>query len=301
MRINSSVIDFPRKELDPSLWQEREGEISLLPEIEDQVKSTVDSFLDAAGIVDPGALKGLFIYGSILTNQWNPGTDVDGRILLDKDWMEEQLPGITGDDLFDEFYTDIHGILLGDTKHPLNLSVVIEGEMPELGQEEYDPVYDVLNKKLIKNIYEEEFYDPYELFEEDLDEVHQIAQTLDKLLFETKSDVIDYQVLQDAVSEVEEHDRLIESIDEKVQQIESDLQAVVDEFEDIHDKREEAFSEDPAEDWRRSKHWGPGNVQYKFLERYKYIDMLKKLKRIFKDGLEEEEIDDVAEVLDVDE
>ena len=293
----ASVLDIPRDGLDKEIWDVNDEEIRLQPAIRDQILDVVDGFLDDTGIPDE-ALLGVLVYGSILTNQWNPTTDVDGRILLDKNAMANIMPGVTGDELYEQVEDSVHDIPLGDTQHPLNFTIVLEGEMGELGQTEFDSVFDVLEDSILKDpVFVDEDFDPNEVFSEDLEETKQIMQKIDDLIRETKMDVIDYGILQQAVEQVKNPQKIVDQLNVKIKEVEQDISAVVDEYADISEKRDEAFTKDPEDDWRQSRHWAPGNVQKKFLERYKYIDTMKKLKKIFEGGVTEQEVDDLSEIL----
>jgi len=296
--LDASVIDYPRASLDPALFDEDH----MVSEVREEVLDIVGAFLDHFELSDD-TLVDVLIYGSILTNQWNPHTDVDGRIVLSKDIVNERYPDITGDDLFDETSDMIHDVLIGATDHPLNLTVIIEGDdtllgKAPLGGTEFDPVYDVLNDEMIVPPTHSDL-DPDETFSEDKDQVKVIMDGLDDLIRETKMDVVDYQTLKDAVKNVSDSDKLLKRLQQKLDEIEQDLSDVSDEYDELKDKRTEALTENPEDDWRESRHWAPGNVQYKYLERYRYIDILKKLKHIFKGGVQKSEVKDLEKILNV--
>jgi hypothetical protein len=293
----ASILDYPRKDLDEQIWDLSGAEPRLHPEIRDQILDVVFSFESDFDIPED-ALRDVFIYGSMLTNQYNDETDVDGRILLDKKIIEKAMPGVTGDDLFDMAIETIHGIPLGDTKHPLNLTVVIEGEMGELGQTEFDPVYDVIGDRFVNEpSFADEDFDPEEIFSEDKEQVREIMDNLDQLIQETKVDVIDYSVIQEAVDQSADPELLSQKLESKLSEIEEDIDKLVDEYDLIVSERELAFKQDPEEAWRQSRHWAPGNVQKKYLERYQYSQLLKELKRLLKDGISEQEVDKVEQIV----
>jgi hypothetical protein len=295
----ASIIDYVRDGLDPKLWEKDR----LRPEIRDEMEDIVYSMLDDLELPEQ-ALLGVYIYGSILTNQWNPKTDVDVRILLDPELVYKKYPKVTGDDIFDMVIEKIHDIPLGETQHPFNATVVIKGEPTELGKSELgvteaDPVYDVLKEEMVVPPAFEEEFDPDEVFEEDRAEADRIMEELDALLRETKTDVLDYEIIQEAVQDVKNPDVLLDKLESKLEEIQEDIESLVKEYTGIKDRRTKSLTEGPEEDWRKTRHWAPGNVQHKYLERYKYLDVLRKLKRIFKGGVTEEEVDDVAEALQV--
>jgi hypothetical protein len=294
----ASIIDYPRGSLDPEIWDVQEDRLALQPEIKDQIMDIVESFLDDVDLPTE-ALIDIFIYGSILTNQWNDNTDVDARILLDPDIISEIYTDITGDDLYEVSKDVIHDVPLGDTKHPFNATVVIKGEETLLGQSplgttERDPVYSIKDEELI-NIgkHYDESFDPDVEFEKERDETSEIMNKLDKLIQETRTDTIDYATIEEAVAHVTDPNKLMEKLERKLLAIEEDVAGLVHHYQEIKDERSESYKEGPEDD----RHKAPGNIRFKMLEKYKYMDVLKKLKRIFEGGVQESEVDDIADVL----
>lgn len=299
-KLNASIIDYPRKELDTSIWNIEGEELELQPNIKDEIEDIIGSFLDDLNLPEE-AIIDVFIYGSILTNQYNSKTDVDARVLLDPDIVFEHYPDITGKYLYDLTRDSIHGVPLGNTQHPFNASVVIEGEETELGQAqlgitERDPVYSMKEGKIIhEGIGYDESFDPDIEFMEERSDVVDIMTKLDTLVQDAKTDTIDIEVLKEAVGEVSNPEQLIEKIEDRLGTLNLTIEKMVQELADLRKERSESYGTAPEDD----RHKAPGNIKYKLLEKYHYLDMLKKLKRLFKDGIGESEVDDVAETLNV--
>jgi hypothetical protein len=299
----ASIIDYPRKGLDEAIWDTTGEELQLQPNIRDEIEDIIGSFMDDLDLPTE-ALIDVFIYGSMLTNQYNSKTDVDARILLDPEIIEEHYPGIVGRDLYDLTRDTIHGVPLGDTKHPFNASVIIEGEETEIGQSalgitERDPVYSMKEGKVIhEGIGYDESFDPDVEFMEERGDIVEIMTKLDKLVQDAKTDTIDIELLEEAVGEVSNPDALIEKIEDRLGNLNLTIEKMVDEFVSLREERSESYKEQEKEE---NRHKAPGNIRYKFLEKYRYLDMLKKLKRLFTegDGIEPEEVEDVAEALNV--
>jgi hypothetical protein len=298
MQLAASILDYPRTDLDKSIWDTTGKELDFRPEIRDDIEDIISSFLDDLDL-PPEALLDVFIYGSILTNQYNSKTDVDARIVLDPEIVHEQYPGIGGDQLYDMSIDTIHGVLLGNTQHPFNATVILKDEESELaksplGITERDPVYDFLNKKIIhEGKWYEESFDPDVEFAEERDEVTEIMDRLDKLIQEAKTETIDYELIKEAIGDVKSPDKLVEKLEGKLENIENTIAQLIKEYDDIKEERSTSYKDAPSDD----RHKAPGNIQYKLLEKYKYMDVLKKLKQIFKGGIEKKEVPEVADVL----
>jgi len=298
MKRQQSVIDYVREDLDPDIWTLEDDEVKLRPEVKTQLIDTVMSALDDFDIPE-SAVKGLFVYGSLLTNQYNKKTDLDCRVLLYKEPMEERYPGLTGEEIFDYLRGQLHDMPLEDSRHPLNVSIMIEGEDEAdqaLARTKYDAVYDVLEDKFIHDpVISPDEFDPQEEFKEERDQVEVVMGYLDSALREAKTKTIDYEVLEEAVHQVRHPEVLRRRLETKLQEIQADLAQLVEDYEQIKDERTRALTTDTGD----NPHKAPGNVLYKYLERYQYLDILKKIKHIMKRGLDREEIPEVEEALKI--
>lgn len=292
--MRASIIDYVRQELDPTIWDVSGEDLKLQSSIRIQIIDIAMSALDDFEIPE-SVVKGVYVYGSIMTNQYNEKTDIDCRILLYKKQMDKLYPGITGEEIFDNYLKkQLHGKKLEGTTHPLNCTLVIEGEQDDLGQTPYDPVYDVINEVVIQDpVRTEDKFDPDEEFQQERDQTDIIMEYLDELLRDAKKKTIDFSVLREAIGDVKDPEELKRRLEEKLIEIEADIEQLVDEYEEIKEERTEALSEDTEE----SHHANPGNVTYKYLERYQYLDILKKLKHIFKNGIEPSEVPEIADAL----
>lgn len=296
-----SIIDYPRLGLDQSIWSATDTSIDLQPEIRKDVEEIVASFLDDLDLPKE-ALIDVLIYGSLLTNQYNSKTDMDARILLDPEVISKYYPDVSGDELYSLTKENIHNIQLGTTKHPFNATVVIKGEKTELGKAdlgitEKDPVFSLRDSDIVNfgEWYSSEF-DPDEEFSEETSKAKEIMERLDKLIQDAKSDTIDIELLKDAVGDVEDPQKIITKIEQKVQELTETVSTLAEHYIELRDKRTEGYkSTPPGED----HHKAPENIIYKILEKYRYIDLLKKLKAIAENGVQESEVEDVAEVLQV--
>ena len=296
----ASIIDYPREGLDKTIRNVSKEELDLQPKIKDEIVDIVESFVHDLDLPEDAVID-VFIYGSILTNQYNAKTDIDARILLDPDVVGEQYQGMTGDALYDLTENTIHGVLLGGTQHPFNATVVIEGEDTELGQSplgisDRDPVYSMKSGEVIHegSGYDESF-DPDVEFMEERSDVTEIMTKLDNLVQDAKTNTIDIEMLSEAVGNVGNTDSIIEKIEDRLANLNFIIEKMVHEYNTIKEERSTSYKDGPQDD----RHKAPGNIRFKFLEKYKYMDMLKKLKKLFKDGIDPAELDDVAETLNV--
>ena len=297
----AAIIDYPRTDLDQTIWVTDGETIALQPDIKLDIEDIVASFLDDLHLPSE-ALLDVLIYGSILTNQYNSKTDVDARIILNPQVVKDRYPRMTGDDLYEMSLELIHDVKLGKTDHPFNATVIVAGDQTELsksplGITDRDPVFSFKQNKLLKpGKMHDESFDPDEEFAIEKEETTQIMDRLDKILQETKTNTVDHELIEEAVSEVKDPQRLIHKMEEKLSAINDNLSELTEEYKKLRDDRNQSYRTAPVDD----RHKAPGNVKYKLLERYRYIDLLKKLKRIFEGGVDDAEVADVAETLKMD-
>jgi uncharacterized Zn finger protein (UPF0148 family) len=293
----AAIIDYPREDLPKDIWDTSNEELKLQPAIRNEIDDIVMSCLADLDLPDE-ALIDILIYGSILTNQYNKKTDVDARILLDPEIVSPQYPNTTGDDLFELVRSTIDNVVLTGTERPLNATMVIEGEDTELGKSELgvtenDPIYSFKLEKLLNaGTRTSDNFDPDKEFMKERDEVTDIMLALDNIIRETKTDAIDLDTLQEAVKDVKKPEALIPKIEDKLKELEADIETATAEYTKLKDDRSEGYKVSPD----TNRHTAPGNVRYKMLEKYKYIDVLKRLKQILKDGVTKEEISDIIDI-----
>jgi len=289
----ANVLDYVREGLDNDIWDIETDNITLKNNVRDDIEDIIYSFLDDVSLPED-VLEGVFLYGSMLTKQWNDKTDLDCRIILNRKLMDEYMPGATGDDLFDMARDTLMGIPIGNTKHPLNCTIVIEGEMPDL----VDAHYDLIRDELIGKIeLEDEDFDPDEQFSTDKQETHRIMDHLDDLFQDTQVDATDAELIKDAIKDVRNPEALQEKLEGKLNELEGTIESLVVEYEEIKEKRTEALTQDAKKDYEHSRHWAPGNVQHKYLERYNYLNVLRHLKEILKGGITEDEVEEVVDTV----
>ena len=285
----AAIIDYSRENLAPEIWSLDTDMPKLQKEIREDILDIVYSALDDVGISEE-ALEDLFIYGSLLGNQYNKSTDLDARIVLSPDALPEKLKGVTGDQIYELLRHTVHDMPLGDTEHPFNATIIVSGDETDLdksplGKTPEDAVYDVLaDIWVVDPFLRDEEFDPDEEFAEERDEVDDVMQRLDNIFRDTKTDIIDYGMIEDALSSVKDKDKFKEKLDKKLKDIESGVADAVSEYERIKKERTDAYA-------KGERHADPSNIEMKYLERYKYWDTLKQIKHLMEDGIDNNEVE----------
>lgn len=311
----ASVIDLPRETLDPKTWDTSKKPSPLLPQHREFILKNLHDYLKSVGIEgNEQWVNFLYADGSLLTYQWADDSDFDTYMLINWDMFRAANVGLmlelmSNNDiaslLTKLFRKSLDGKLLPGTNHPV--TYYVRGD--ELRQSS-DAIYDILNNKWLREPPQlPEEYDPEEHFKDVWQSVLKYAKDLDEKIGEVKRDIIDYEKFKEALQYTPYEDgkkyKFIEKkLNKKLKEINDEITDLMKEFEEIHEQRKEEFLKEDAESavelWKWSKSWAPGNLQYKFLERYKYIALLHAIKQIYaasEDEIKEEDIPKLKEVL----
>jgi len=296
-----SILDYPHRSLDEDVWDVSGDEPKLREEAADEI---INRFMDAWESRDYDSewvLRFEFL-GSMATLQYNRFSDIDINVVIDRPAVENSL-GLDGsDEEFKDFRRPIARELNGqdyaDTLHPVNYYIVGEDFVPSP-----DAIYDINTGVWEKPYPELPFdFDPDKEFKDVRETVQVTMDNLDLMLAETKRDLIDYDLILEALEGLGSTEQafLAEKLHDKLLEIESGIEDLAKEYVDIRDTRNELFLRDDSDgllSYEHSKNWAPENVQEKYLDRYKYISVLQKLREIAEDGVVPEEIDEIEDVL----
>lgn len=310
-----SVLDLPREKLDSQVWELlSNGRPVLRPEIEDQLITKLTSFYKEMGLLKGeglGWIKGVYADGSMLTYQYSNYSDFDLYILIDFAGFKEQNELQFGtDEEIASFLTKLNrkqldGFYLEGTEHPVSFYVRADQDL-----QPSDATYDVLNNVWVKEppqIPKE--YDPEKVFEKQWNEALDWSKKFDLEIGEAKRDIIDYKKLKEWHDEMPSEARafIYTRLEDQLKEVENDIRKLVDDFTRAHELRKEAFEQatdfksDPAKLYQWSQSWAPGNIVYKYLERYQYVQLLHSLKKFVEDdrSITDEDIPEIEQALKV--
>lgn len=254
------------------------------PKIKDELRDRI--IRDVRKIDKEVKVIDVFIKGSILTKQYTPRSDIDVFVRvktnMDEDNLREKLYPI---------WLEIDDKRMVGIPHPLQYYITT---LPyDLNNTE--AAYSIKDNEWIKKSSSKRI-DPSKYMKDYKKFVDQFANWSEEI----RRDIIDLDILREIPKkQLKDLDKKVER---KLKELEKSLNEYVELYTMLSDFRDKAFSEDmtPSE----IKKYGtkvrlPGNVVFKMIERYHYVDLAKKIRKIIgKDGeLSKEEYKDLNKIL----
>lgn len=258
-----SVVDETLKDYSPYVFEDYRSDSPTLK------KSVRNKILKDVGMInDIVPVQDFFIKGSILTKQYTKDSDIDVYIQVDRDYTEDILLEQGIKEVFDKIdNTKIEGI-----PYPFQYYITYN----VYNMDNTEAAYDVRNDDWIKKTASKNLN-----IDEYMEEFQTYIRGFRDLTDDLRMDLIDYTILKEIPK------KQLKELDEKVKNKFEDIQKSTDDliqyYNKLRDKRNEAFSDDM--DISEIKKYGvrtrlPANVIFKLIERYKYKELIHKIKNV---------------------
>jgi len=302
--LEESSIDFPQKDLDFKVWKKVGDNYVIKSKVKRQILNLLSKYpeedlVDMAKVKD--GLKVIHVIGSICTNQYLDDSDIDVHVIVsqdskyfgDEDFQKDVIKwyAANADEL--KAYVDEH-------KFEVYMQYNETQDLLSAG------CYDLMNDKWITGprIFPLD-YDPYEDFADVFKDVHSIVADADILFGELKRDVIDWDVISQALQKIPKNMRqhLKRRLGEKLQEIEDDIHLLYRERKDWVDARRKSSKpvsvENAKSDVELIKRWQDANALFKFVNRYHYLKTIRELEELLDkdDKLNPKNVDAVKDIL----
>lgn len=257
-----SVVDEVLKHYSPYVFKNPKSNIPIIrKDLREKIINDIKLINKEVKVID------YFIKGSILTKQWNTNSDIDIFVRVDKAYNKESLK-----ELLAPVLSQIDDKKFKDIPHPLQYYITNQ----PYNFENTEAAYDLKNNEWIKRSQSKKIN-----VDEYLDEFNEYVQKFSDFSEELRRDVIDYEILKDLPNDYLKD--IQKKVDSKLKEIENSLNDIIELYKDIKSERNDVFSTNmtPTE----IKKYGiktklPGNVVFKMIERYHYLDLAKKIKKI---------------------
>ena len=287
-----SIIDIPRRTYAPGVFDDEDTDN---PKIKDSVLRIITKQFEEFESEYPIIKYSLI--GSILTKRYRNDADLDINVLFDvpEDKREDERLRLSKKYLASSNPDNIQGKLIPGTQHPINYYFITDEQTYDDQNAKADTVFDIKNQSFIKR--PEDFEFNPNLY------MKQFQKQVDKIDIhkgELKRDIIDYDELMELKpGEIKDLEKRIKN---KLNEIEHHIEKLKNIGTDLDTKRRAAFDTDMTPDEIKTysiKNRLPANVIYKMLEKYHYLILLKKCKKILDDGqVTDDEIDSLKYVDD---
>lgn len=267
----ASILDYPKPGLEPKVWQ-YDGTIQ--PQVKEQILNKLTKFIESQGHTLQSIINKIYIVGSLTSYQYNKYTDLDIHSFINLQNMLGMFKGSEEDltELIDKNWrktlNKAEAETIEGTQHPLEFYF----EIPEdLDVAPSDGVYDLLNDKWIKEPRTIDIdFDVEKIYPEIINNAKNLAKELDINFGELKRNVTDAEMLQEMIDSLsEEQKELFKSkLTDKVEEIDEVISKLIKVEQGISDQRHEDYAWD-----------SPGNIHFKYLQRFGYVNMLKLLEK----------------------
>jgi len=285
----ASIIDMPHRTLDQKIWNLDVDPPIMREDIKDEIMVTLIEGLRSFGYRYEEVISSAHLTGSIGTTQYVGGTDLDVHLIPQKELSEENF-----DEIQSIFRKELSGWTVGDSNHVVNYYLQKERLQELFG----DVLYIMSTDDWI--IRPEEIsmkYDPYEEYSEVWLGTRKIIDEFMMGIGELQRDLTDVDILREYIDSLDENQRkaIEKKLENKLKEIEEDLDLIAENFTEVHEGRKKSYVEEElsmlnyGDEYRQSLSWAPGNIQWKFLERYGLANLLANIRYIEKKDLPLEE------------
>lgn len=201
---------------------------------------------------------------------------------------------------FNEHRDEIKGFI---ADHPVEIYIQLDPKQDLMSDGCYNLLEDewLVDPKIVPMD-----YDPYEDFSHIADDIRDAVESADVLLGELKRDVIDYDVIKQAMERMsgEDKEKLIQKLQDKLNEIEDDIETLYGKRKEWVDARRKASKpttpEQALKDVGLAKKWRDTNAQFKFVNRYRYLKTIRDLQELLADEkITPEEVDKIKGIMGV--
>lgn len=273
--LRESSIDFPRPDLDLQVWEKEDDVYFLREDVKDKILVLLHQYPEFDLLHYTQEVR---IIGSIGTNLYIDDSDIDVHLIptdfsmWDEKKVKKVMDWFAKNEKLDKFVG----------KHPIEIYVQLM------------PAQDLLSPA-VYNVWEDEWvvgpvivpltYDPYEEFSHLEKDVRRIVQDADILVGELRRDVIDYDVIKNAMEHLprEHKKRLLTKLRNKLEEIEKDIKQLYVKRGEMVDIRFTRVPEEAKKDVEQAQRWKDANAIFKFTNRYQYLRAIGDLEKLLKD------------------
>jgi len=293
-----SIIDFKHEELAPEIWNE---ESKLKEEVQDFLYNQTQDFFERRNFKKyQQFIKGCFIASSLGTYYYTSYTDLDIKFVIDCDSLRKNNAHLSlpteNKELLDYLIKLGRGSselteFIPDTKHVIDCYFYGNAEDILDYLLKYDSLYSVGRndwikppKKLPKDVSPDYILQKAKSFAAPY--VERITQNIEKL----RTDSIDFLILKDFIKNIdrESAEEFKFYVEDQIRTIDADLDTLIEDKALLKNLRTNNYNQtslnSELERLGGSLNYGVGNLVFKVMQRYGYLDILSEVKKHFENN-----------------
>ena len=296
----SSRVDYPQEALPEDLWEDKDGEYQLKPNVVNAIKNMVDSILTPRFKSVNKWIVTYLLGSSIATQFWKEDSDLDIKIVIDAEKFKASNPEYidSTDAQLKEQFLEIFDEHKGKKyfaygKRPMDMYLVIDREVYTKDfQKRFDALYDVISKRWIKNpkLYDIDSYDRDEVIEEGESLALKWAEKWDLDIGKILRKVKEVELIQNYIKTLNKNraakfkqkvENLLFALEQDIKKMHTEKNFVKDEYHKAYDE----YNPD-IEHYYDSINSHPYVIRMKMLNLWGYVYIIKQLSDFIKDNNE---------------
>jgi|GEM_PF-1015485 len=295
--IKASIVDYPKESLPDDLWDQDGDEYKLKPEIKELLMKYADEALRKTFGDYKKFFKGLKIGSSVGTQFHVPSSDLDVKVIVDRNFSEDV------DNAIKRLRENKYEI----NNRPVDWYIYKESDINSKDfLNKYDSFYDVISESWDKEPLKIEIdeFPREEILSRARDEAVRWAEEVDLQIGETKRHTMDYDQIAEHLKSIDKTDRVKfkEEIEKILLDIESEIEKLSDKKTDLTEERHEGFKaefEPDIEKYLVSINWTKPNLKFKLVQKWNYLNLIRELEKLIEDDgkITEDEIPEVEKII----
>lgn len=273
--IFESIIDFPKKVLNPEIWYKKHNTFVMNPDLKKYVLDIIPDIEKEIGYI----VNGIRLTGSNTSTQYTSDTDLDFHLTIDEKSKNkiDDLNKIIKDKFKTSFIFKTHPV-------EFYIQSNIFQDLASIG------CYDVLEDEwLVGPDLKPTTYNPYEEFKSIFSEIESVCSAMDIKLGQLSRRINDYDTLMSALKTFEPSRKteittklsdIIQNIYKLIESLSQDKDALRKERQDKTTPKNDVESDK----LRNDKQWKRVDAKFKFINKYGYLKIISDLQDILADS-----------------
>lgn len=268
---DASLIDYPRPTMSISVWDIEKDPPTLRPKVKESVFEILDKASEKMGLKTKEWVKELYLCGSTTSYFYSEDSDIDINVKIDTVRLREikEFEKFTGEILFDKIQTLLNRIKLKNNPYSFSFMILADSSRPIS-----DGIYDLLGNKWIRGPFKlPENFDPDKAFIKARLIAYEICNEVDSLRGEIYQTVKDLEI-------IDQFRKYHGGLNHRKIIFMHRLQILCEEIDKLFEfiwslPRKSLTTPNPVyPSLKIGPNWELNNLVFKYLDRYKYTNII---------------------------